>query len=187
MITETLENSYTIAEIETIIKASIQDINRFSEIYDLYYEQVFRFIYQRNGSKDESADIASTVFLKALENLKKYQFRGIPFLAWLLRIASNEVINFYRNKKIPVTYNLNLKEVQNMSDEIEESDFDNNWQNLINVMNKLSSEEMELLHLRYFDGFSYSRIGEILNISENGAAVKMHRIIQSLKKLLNNK
>ena len=188
MITASIQpqNTTAIAETESLIRAAIADINQFSKLYDNYYVLVFRFIYKRNGDKDQSADITSTVFLKAMEHLKSYQFRGIPFEAWLLRIASNEIANYYREKKIQLVYNLDSKEIKNMSDDIEDSDLEENWQKLVNAMLKLREEEMELLHLRYFDGFSFFQIGELLNITENNAKVKMHRILQTLKNKLNH-
>ncbi|MEI6123187.1 MAG: sigma-70 family RNA polymerase sigma factor [Bacteroidota bacterium] len=178
-------NRPAIAETESLIKAAIENIIEFSKLYDLYYVSVFRFIYKRNGNKEHSADITSTVFLKAMEHLKSYQFRGIPFEAWLLRIASNEIVNYFREKKLQLTYNLDSKEIKNMSDKIEESDHEENWQRLVNAMQKLRPDEMELLHLRYFDGFSFLQIGAICHITENNAKVKMHRILQSLKNKLN--
>lgn len=184
--TNQIQNSKTIIDIENKIKSAIVDISQFSELYDLYYIPVFRFVYQRNGDKDQSTDITSTVFLKAMENLKRFEFRGIPFESWLFKIASNEVINYFRAKKAQVTYNLEMKEVKNLAVEIEGNNFEENWQKLVTTLEILHPEEMELLHLRYFDGFSYSKIGEILGITESNAKVKAHRIIQFLRNKLNN-
>ena len=85
------------AELE-IIRAAQADPARFKPLYEQYYESIFRFVYQRTGDEHLTADLCATVFLKALQNLKNYQFRGVPFSAWLYRIALNQVTQHFRKR-----------------------------------------------------------------------------------------
>ena len=74
-----------------LINLAKKNSKYFEPIYKKYHEQIFRFVYQRLNNEDDAADITSQVFLKALLNLEKYEFRGFPFSSWLYRIALNEV------------------------------------------------------------------------------------------------
>jgi len=58
---------------------------KFRPLYDRYYEAIFRFVYRRTADESLSADICAQVFLKALQRIQKYQFKGVPFSAWLYR------------------------------------------------------------------------------------------------------
>src|ERR1035438_7413468 len=71
----------------------------FEPLYDKYYKPVFIFIFRRTGNENLTNDICSVVFLKALINLKKFEPRGVPFSAWLYRIALNEVNMHFRKNE----------------------------------------------------------------------------------------
>ena len=91
---------------EEQIKAAQKNSLLFEPIYNKYYENIVRFIYQRVNTKEEAFDITSQVFYKCMLNLKKYEFRGLPFSAWLYRIALNELNMLYRNNKLEKVLNI---------------------------------------------------------------------------------
>ena len=84
---------------ESVILKSQADPEAFKPLYEKYFRRIFLFIHHRIGEKALSADITSQVFLKALLNLNKFSFRGLPFSAWLFRIALNECNDFFRKNK----------------------------------------------------------------------------------------
>ena len=87
-------------EEQQIVKAAANgDEQAFASLYDTYLDSIYRFIYLRVEDQQTAEDITSNVFLKAWEKLDKYQFRGVPFRAWLFRIARNAVIDHYRTRK----------------------------------------------------------------------------------------
>ena len=67
-------------------------------LYDKHYKAIYLFIFHRIYDKEITADLTSQVFLKALINLKTFKYKNVPFKAWLMRIASNEVGQYYRNQ-----------------------------------------------------------------------------------------
>ena len=79
---------------QQIVQKAKQDANAFGALYDRYFEGIFHFIYRRTDDEAVAGDLTSLTFLKALQNLKRYEFRGLPFSAWLFRIAANEVNKF---------------------------------------------------------------------------------------------
>ena len=165
-----------------LINLAKKDSKYFAPIYKKYHEQIFRFIYQRMDSQDDAADVTSQVFLKALVNLKKYEFRGHPFSSWLYRIALNEVNQHYRKTKKTRTVNL---EESNIVEIIEESGCvfdDNKREKLINGLGCLKEDKLLLIEMRFFEKRSFKEIGQVLNISENNAKVRTYRVLEEMKK-----
>ncbi len=167
------------------IRAAMKDISCFSPLYDRYYVRLFRYIYRRVESEDNAADITSQVFLKAMLNLNKYQFRGVPFASWLYRIASNEIAGEFRSNIICREFNTTTENLNQFAEEIDEN-ANEMIQNLQNAMSTLSMGEMELIELRYFEKRSGLAISEITGLTESNVKVKLHRIVQKLKDKIKN-
>ena len=169
------------SEKDLIILAK-KNSNYFTPIYKKYHEQIFRFIYQRMSTSDDAADLTSQVFLKALINLKTYEFRGYPFSSWLYRIALNEVNQYYRSTKNKRTISLDeadIKEIIEQTDNIINND---KREKLLKEMSLLKTEKLSLIELRFFEKRSFKEIGEILNITENNAKVRTYRVLDEMKK-----
>jgi len=81
------------AEERLLVEAAQSDPARFDALYELHFERVYGFIAGRVHDRASDEDLTSEVFYKALANLKSYEWRGVPFAAWLLRIAANAVID----------------------------------------------------------------------------------------------
>src|SRR4051812_22341421 len=78
------------------IEAAKADPDKFGLLYDRYFKNIFVFVFRRTDNEELSADLTQHVFMKAMMNIKKYEFKGVPFSAWLFRIASNEVNMYFR-------------------------------------------------------------------------------------------
>src|ERR1700674_3077701 len=79
------------AEERLLVEAAQKDPTRFGELYEINFERVYAFIARRVGDRDAAEDLTSEVFHKALANLRRFEWRGVPFAAWLLRIATNAI------------------------------------------------------------------------------------------------
>ena len=77
-------------ELSWILRAQ-KNPESFGPLYKKYHEQIFRYIYQRMNDEELAFDITSQVFIKAMTNLHKYEYRGVPFASWLYRIAKSEL------------------------------------------------------------------------------------------------
>jgi RNA polymerase sigma-70 factor (ECF subfamily) len=159
----------------------MDDLSKFSVLYDRYYVQIFRFVYQRTDSEDSAADLTSQVFLKAMLSLKKYQFRGLPFASWLYRVATNEVNLEYRKNKLQRVFSTSTENLLNVAQEFPDDGTEDMIQSILKSLNTLNYEEMELMEMRYFEKRPFKEIAEITGITENNLKVKVHRIIQKLK------
>lgn len=177
-----------ISKEQKLVYAAQKDPNKFAPIYDMYFDQIFIFVNKRIMNENTTAEITSEVFYKALYNINKYTFKGLPFSAWLYRIASNAVAEYYRKqKKAQRHVSLDSEHLSNLVAEVtEEDDFEKQKKLLSLVLSKLKEKEIQLLELRFFEDRSFKEIGEILELSENNAKVKTFRVIKKMRKIVSN-
>lgn len=174
-----------LANEQAVVEAAKKDPAKFAVLYDKYYEQIFRYIYQRVDDKEQAFDATQQVFIKALESLHKYEFRGVPFASWLYRIASSEVNNVYRTQNNQRTVNIDSVGVYGMMEEMEETKIDQYHDKIVGIIaEELPEDELQLIEMRFFEKRSFKEIGEILDITENNAKVKTYRILEKLKKII---
>ena len=173
-----------LANEQALVEAAKREPAKFESLNDKYYEQIFRYIYQRVDDKEQAFDATQQVFIKALESLHKYEFRGVPFASWLYRIASSEVNNIYRAQK-QRTVNIDSVGVYGMMEEMEETKIDQYHDKIVEIIGQeLPEDELQLIEMRFFEKRSFKEIGEILEITENNAKVKTYRILEKLKKII---
>ena len=171
-------------EEEQLIFEAKADPDKFRPLYNKYFTEIFRFVHRRTESEELAADLSSQVFLKAMQKLQDYEFRGVPFSAWLYRIASNEVNIYFRDLKKKRTVNLDAVNLKSMMDEVEEDDFEIQKQSMLKAFQLLKPQELQMVELRFFEKMPFREIGEILGITENNAKVRMYRILDKMKKLM---
>lgn len=168
----------------TIIEAAKLNPERFAPLYDKYYKQIFNYVYQRMDSKETAFDITGQVFLKAMLNLQKYQFKGVPFASWLYRIAHNEVMQLFRTQKDKRAINADISDLRYICEEHEEPFFEEYIPAIKKLIQELNSDDLQMVELRFFEKRPFKEIAEILDITEVNAKVRMYRIIEKLKKSL---
>ncbi len=94
------QNSDLHQEQEAIdIRRSQTDPEAFKPLYEKYFKKIFLFVLRRVNEKEIARDITQQIFLKALNSIRKFQLRGLPFSAWLFRIAINECNDYFRKTK----------------------------------------------------------------------------------------
>ncbi|GAH62488.1 unnamed protein product, partial [marine sediment metagenome] len=75
------------------------DQEAFAQLYEEHFDKIYRYVTLRIGNETEAEDMTQQVFLNALESISSYKWKGIPFSAWLFRIAHNQVVDYFRKKK----------------------------------------------------------------------------------------
>lgn len=164
----------------TLAKA---DPQHFAPLYRKYYDQIFRYVSQRMTDIDSAGDVTSQVFLKAIKNLKKYEYRGVPLGSWLYRIAISEINQSYRESRAKRTFSIDTVQVATFMEVFEGETNAINRKRLFNALSQLNGLDLQLIELRYFESRPYREVGEILEITENNAKVKTYRALEKLKRL----
>ena len=170
-------------EFETVKKA-VKSPAEFQVLYDKYFASIFNFIFRKIDDEEITADLTSQTFLKALGNLKRYKYRGVPFSAWLYRIASNEVNKHYRSGKRKLVYSFDESEFEHLIEQNTEHEIEIDIDYIIRQMQTMSESDIEVLELRFFEGKSFYEVAFILDITEANAKMRTYRAVEKLKKLI---
>ena len=177
---------YNLKDEVKLIEAAKKDADKFAPLYDQYYKPIFIFVFKKVKNEELTADLTSQVFLKAMLNIRKYKNQGHPFSSWLYRIAVNEVNMYYRKQKKTVYVEVRDTDVVTMMEEVEIGlETKSEREQLIELLNQLDESETQLIELRFFEKLSFKEIGDIFEITEPNAKVRIYRILKKLKKMLN--
>jgi RNA polymerase sigma-70 factor, ECF subfamily len=175
------ENADSLAPI--LAKAKLGEQAAFGEIYNLYFKKIYQFIYYRVGHKEVAEDLAEEVFLKAFTKIASIS-ENSAFVGWLYQIARNQVIDYYRQKKLTV----NLDEIENTleyeSNVIDVVNLENQQKILLKLIKELAPEQQIVLKLKFFEDLDNPEIAEMLNKSEGSIRVIQHRGISKLQELI---
>lgn len=166
---------------EQQVRAAQENPRHFEPLYVKYYERIARFIYHRAGDKEMAFDITSQVFYKALANLSKYKNTGVPFSAWLYRIASNELAEWYRKNKRRGVLNIDTVGLNELKNNVEEISTAAQDEKLFGALQDLEQVELELVNMRFFEKRSFREISDILQAEESACKMKLYRILDKLK------
>ncbi len=168
-----------------IIEASKKDPSAFRPLYEKYHEPIFRYIYQRSDDKDAAFDITQQVFIKALINLNRFTFKGVPFSSWLYRIAKSEVYKAIEKNKVQRTLNIDIDGLKELLQEAEaDESLISKEKSLTLCISQLQETDIQLIEMRFFENRAFKEIGHIFEMTENNAKVKVYRILDKLKKCI---
>lgn len=172
---------------QQLVDEAKQDPARFQALYNKYYERIFLFVWQRMDDKEVAHDVTSQVFLKAMLNLHKYEFKGVPFASWLYRIAKSEVYTVFRQQQAQRTVNIETSGLRDMVDEMEDDKYGPYIEILKEAVTELEEDDMQFIEMRFFEKRAFKEIADIFGITENNAKVKTYRILEKLKKIITGK
>src|SRR6267142_2378415 len=140
------------AEELAVIEAAKKDKKHFELIYNRYHEQIFRYIYQRLEDKDTSFDVTQQIFLKAMTNLHKYEYKGVPFSSWLYRIAKSELYDVLRKNQNQRSVNIDEIQLSDVMEELqEETNLEKYGQRLATAIAELDEDDLQLVEMRFFE------------------------------------
>ena len=162
-----------------------QDPEAFGQLYLRYVRSIYNYIFYRTGDPEEAEDLTSQVFLQALQHLSRFQDRGVPFAAWLFRIAHNLVANWHRDRHRRPTVPLSENGHEPVSDRVEVVlERQEDRERLLAAMRRLPPERQQLLILKFVEGMSNAEIAQIMGRSEGAVRVLYHRTLEALRKEL---
>lgn len=159
-----------------LVEAAQSDPARFDALYELHFERVYAFIASRVHDRASAEDLTSDVFYKALANLKSYEWRGVPFVAWLLRIAANAVID--RSQRAsrehpmaddpPDPVKPDMRAIEHRA-------------RLFQLLKRLPETQRRVVHERFVDQRSIREIAERLGKSEGAIKQLQLRALERLR------
>jgi len=173
-------------EESVLITRAKNDPLAFAELYDLYVDRVYNYIYQRTGNHADAEDLTARTFLKAFLHLRSYTFRGIPFAAWLYRIAHNAVANWYRDRHRHQIVSLDaVAELSGDDERPDDSTQDNEEKKaLLEAIQRLPAERQQLLILKFSEELKNADIARIMGRTEGAIKSLYHRTLLALREEL---
>jgi RNA polymerase sigma-70 factor (ECF subfamily) len=174
-------------EEQEIIERSKKDPKAFGELYEKYFDRIFNFLYRQTDDEDLAADLCSQTFIGVMNNLSRYEFRGVPFSAWLYKIASNEVKKHYRKNKSKRVFSIEELKVRELVEQADDGWDEELVQRLLTFMNDLPTDMLQVLELRFFEDKDFKEIAFILDMTESGAKMRTYRALDKLRKNFNLK
>ena len=155
----------------------------FSHLYEKNVTRIYNYIYYRIGSASDAEDITSRVFYRAFGHINSYVEKGVPFSAWLYRIAHNLIANWHRDslrrKEVPLEDHLELPHRADQPEKMLEKNQETEL--LLKGIRKISSDRQQLILLKYLENLSNAEIAQIMGRSEGAIKSLYHRALLSLR------
>lgn len=160
-----------------LIEAAQQDPRRFAALYEIHFERVYAYVWRRVGHREAAEDITSEVFHHALANLPRFEWRGAPFGAWLMRIASNAIADRWRRGSREQTDALanDPASAEPSPEEIEIR------AQLFRLVRELPVEQRKVVQMRFAEEKSIREIAQVLGRTEGAVKQLQFRGIQTLR------
>jgi RNA polymerase sigma-70 factor (ECF subfamily) len=171
----------------TLIEAAQRDRGRFSELYEANFERVYAYVIRRVRDRDEAQDITSDVFHLALKSLPRFEWRGVPFAAWLFRIAFHEITD--RSKSVAKRRAHELFLFQESDAGVEDASSVDDAERrgrLFKLVERLPRDQSRVIMMRFAEDKSIREIATTLGRSQGSVKQLQFRAIQNLRVRLGN-
>ena len=156
----------------------------FEQLYEAHFNKIYRYIMLRVRNQAEAEDLTQQVFLKALESLGTYDWRGVPFSSWLFRIAHNQVVDHLRRENKMRMLPLDGAEMQSGEDPVALAERKLRLEQLAMACEQLTEAQREVISLRFAGGLSVAETAGAMGKSEGAAKVLQHDALVKLRKIL---
>jgi RNA polymerase sigma-70 factor (ECF subfamily) len=168
------------ADERLLVEAAQKDPARFAELYENNFERVYAYVVRRVGDRAETEDLTSEVFHHALANLRKFEWRGIPFAAWLFRIAANLISDRWQRKgredvadepgqiESATTKGVEFEEVERKA-------------TLFRLIDTLPAEQRRVVVLRFVEQKSIKEVAREIRKTEGAVKQLQFRALSSLR------
>jgi len=160
-----------------LIEAAQADPRRFADLYELHFERVYAYVARRVGNPSEAEDLTSTVFHQALANIRRFEWRGTPFVAWLFRIAANAIADRWKRAAREAGNPAGEPSVlpEPAMEAVEQSAL------LARLVGQLPEDQQRVVRLRFTEEKSVREIAQAMGRSEGAVKQLQFRALQQLR------
>ena len=166
------------ADERLLVEAAQHDPARFAELYELNFERVYAYVLGRVGSRAETEDVTAETFHQALANLQRFEWRGIPFAAWLFRIAANLISDRWQRSGREVADDAQLEAAQASPAEIEDVE---RRATLFRLVDTLPEEQRRVVMLRFVEEKSIKQVAREIHKTEGAVKQLQFRALNNLR------
>jgi RNA polymerase sigma-70 factor (ECF subfamily) len=168
-------------ETELIQRAKTYDADALGTLYERYYQSIYRYVYYRVSDSALAEDLTGDIFMKMLHGIESYSIQGVPFSAWLYRIARNRVIDHMRRQ--PERPELSLEEARVETIASGETTLEQALQRdeLLKAVQVLTEEQRRVILLKFIEDKDNATIAAILGKTEGAVKSLQHRALDTLR------
>ena len=166
-------------------RAKQHDQEAFAQLYEEYFDRIYRYLAFKIGNEMEAEDMTQQVFLNALRSISSYKWRGLPFSAWLFRIAHNQVVDYLRKKTRQPVFSLNETTIASGDNPQKTTEQKMSIEQLVLATKDLTPAQQEVIALRFAGDLPISHVARIMGKSEGAIKALQHSAIVALRKILN--
>lgn len=173
-------------EAELVERAKL-DIQEFAPLYERNVDRIYRYIYRRVGDHQAAEDLTAQTFQQAIAALPGYEWRGVPFSAWLFRISGNLIIRYRRvhNREVTMEHVERIVDERGAFDDPLDAILQKSRRDLLyKAMECLSADQRRALILKYSNGLTNREVGERMNRTEGGVKQLVHRAMIVLRQTI---
>jgi len=160
-----------------LVEAAQKDSSRFAELYELNFARVYAYVVRRVGDRDAAQDLTSDVFHKALASIQSFEWRGVPFAGWLLRIAAHMIVDRSKRGAREVAA---LDDPPQPSTQVDLEAIDQSAR-LFHLVEQLPSDQRRVIGMRFAEEKSIREIAHELGRSEGAVKQLQFRALQNLR------
>ena len=165
-------------------RAQQHDQEAFAQLYERYFDKIYRYVAFKIGNRVEAEDMTQQVFVNALHSISSYKWRGFPFSAWLFRIAHNQVVDYLRKRARQPAISLNEPLVASEGNPHNITEQKMNIEQLVLATRELTSAQQEVILLRFSGELPIAQVASIMGKSEGAVKALQHSAIVALRKTL---
>jgi RNA polymerase sigma-70 factor (ECF subfamily) len=172
---------------ETLVERAKEDPAAFAVLYERYVKKIYSYIYYRTGNHHDAEDLTARTFYRALSHMDGYVNRGVPFSAWLYRIAHNLVANWHRDRSRRQVISLDELVVmasRRKADPHQLVEAHEEKEILLRAIRHLPADRQQLLILKFVEKMPNAEIGQVMGRSEGAIKSLYHRTLIALRKEL---
>ncbi len=166
---------------QQLVEQAKLDPEAFGQLYDIHFSRIYSYIYRKTGDRQVAEDLTSDTFMKALANIKRYRYTGQPFAAWLYRIASNVVTDYYRSRRVTASLDDGLPLASSEGDPEEAALQLDDQQAVARAIRTLSPDQQDVVLLRFSAGLKLKEIAKVVGKTEGAVKALMFRALSGLK------
>ena len=163
-----------------LVEAAQKDPSRFAELYELNFARVYGYIARRVGDRDAAQDLTSDVFHKALASIHTFEWRGVPFAGWLLRIAANMIVDRSKRGTREITGQEDLPDLPDPGAKPRLVEADESAR-LFLLVEQLPADQRRVIGMRFAEEKSIREIAQALGRSEGAVKQLQFRALQNLR------
>lgn len=166
-----------------LIQRAKTDPEAFGELYEQYVDRIYKYVYYRTGNAADAEDLTARIFERAIKHIGNYQDQGVPFSAWLYRIAHNLVANWHRDRSRRKFVSIDDVSQWVVTDHGPEfaTQLMQDKEALLEAISHLPHDRQELLIFKFVEQLSNAEIGDIMGRSEGAIKSLYHRTLLSLR------